>query len=368
MNDWTKIFHLYLVRHVGLHIIGACLVLVFLTGLIDFAEILNRASNRDSVSTMMAIAMGLFKLPSSLPVLIPFAVLFGALISFHKLNHHNEIIIARSGGFSMPRLVFGPIFLSFVIGVLMLIVVDPIASATSKRYTQMEEQNFGASSRSLTVSTEGIWLRDRNDWQNLIVTGATLNRSDDALIILGGEVFVFSPENTWLTRYTPTTLSFVDNAWLMEGGTMMRRDGKVLPFATTTIRSSLTSADLTDSKQKPTTIPFYKLWGYIQVLDQAGLSSLGHRSYLYYQASIPLVLIGMVLIAGYFALSYRGRQQRSRLVLIAIACGLGFYFVKDMMYVFGTSGRLPPWVAGLAPGMIITSIGLATLIRADNLS
>ena len=369
MTGWSKIFHLYLVRHIGLHVVGACLVLVLLTGLIDLAELLRRAANRESVTTVMAVAMGLLKLPSSLPVLIPFAVLFGALIGFYKLNQQNEIIIVRSGGFSMPRLVFGPVLFCFALGVGMLIVVDPIATATSKRYTLIEEQSFGASARSLTVSTEGIWLRDRNELQNLIVTGATLNRSDDGLTILGGEVFTFSTDNTWLSRYSPQTLSFVDNAWIIHGGTVMQRDGRVLPFsARISIPSSLTAADLTDSNQKPRTIPFYKLWGYIQVLDQAGLSSLGHRSYLYYQLSMPLVLIGMVLIASYFALSYRGRQQRMRLVVVAIACGLVFYFVKDMMYVLGTSGRLPPFVAGLAPGLIITSIGFATLIRADSLS
>ena len=368
MKGWSKIFHLYLVRYIGLHVVGVCLVLVFLTGLIDLAELLRRASNRESVTTVRAIVMGLLKLPSNLPVLIPFAVLFGGLIGFYKLNQHNEVITARSGGLSMPRLVFGPVLFSFAFGVLVLIVIDPVATATAKRYAVMEEQSFGASARSLTVSTEGIWLRDRNDSQNLIITGTTLKRNNTVLTILDGEVFTFTPENAWLVRYSPETLSFIGRAWVMQGGTMMQRDGKILPFNGQTITSSLTAAELTNSNQKPRTIPFYKLWGYIQVLDQAGLSSLGHRSYLYYQVSIPLVLIGMVLIASYFALSYRGRQRRWRLIIAAVACGLVFYFIKDMMYVLGTSGRLPPVVAGLAPGMIITSIGFATLIRADSVS
>jgi len=360
---WTRILTLYLFRHTLIHILLAGLILIFIVNLIDMAELLRRSANKDSISSFTALIMSLLRIPSSVPFILPFAVMFGALVSFYKLSQQNEIIVARSSGLSMLQIIFGPILSVMLISLVMLVVIDPISSATNSRFIIMEEQKFGSTGRNLTVSTEGIWLRDRGTYQNLIISGSRLKRSD--LSIADGEVYTFDKDNTWTSHYLPETLIFDDGNWQLEGGRVMRQDGTIANLGVLTLPSVLSRSDLTSSNKKPETIPLYRLWSYITVLDQAGLSSLGHRSYLYYQASTPLVLVGMTLIAGYFGLVYRGRKKRIRLIAFAIFSALGFYFFKDIMYVLGSSGRLPPIIAGIAPGFIVTTIGFATLIRSD---
>jgi len=352
-----------LFRHTLIHILLAGLVLIFIVNLIDMAELLRRSANKESISSLTALIMGLLRIPSSVPFILPFAVMFGALISFYKLNQQNEIIIARSSGLSMLQIITGPMISGILLSMIMLVVVDPISSATNSRFMVMEEQNFGSTGRNLTVSTEGIWLKDRSEYQNLIISGTRLDQAE--LSIEQGEVYTFDKDNTWTSHYLPETLIFDNGNWHLEGGRVLRQDGTIASLNVLTLPSVLTRTDLTSSNKKPETIPIYRLWNYITVLDQAGLSSLGHRSYLYYQASMPLVLIGMTLIAGYFGLVYRGRRKRIRLIAFAIFSALGFYFFKDIMYVLGSSGRLPPVIAGIAPGFIVTMIGLATLLRSD---
>ncbi|MCE2517051.1 MAG: hypothetical protein J4F41_04290, partial [Alphaproteobacteria bacterium] len=60
-----------------------------------------------------------------------------------------------------------------------------------------------------------------------------------------------------------------------------------------------------------------------------------------------------------------GRATWGHLITVGIGVGLVFYFMKDFLYVMGTSGRLPPFVAGFAPGVIMVTLGIALLIRAD---
>jgi len=360
---WNRILTLYLFRHTLIHILLAGLVLIFIVNLIDMAELLRRSANKESISSLTALIMGLLRIPSSVPFILPFAVMFGALISFYKLNQQNEIIIARSSGLSMLQIITGPMISGILLSMIMLVVVDPISSATNSRFMVMEEQNFGSTGRNLTVSTEGIWLKDRSEYQNLIISGTRLDQAE--LSIEQGEVYTFDKDNTWTSHYLPETLIFDNGNWHLEGGRVLRQDGTIASLNVLTLPSVLTRTDLTSSNKKPETIPIYRLWNYITVLDQAGLSSMGHRSYLYYQASMPLVLIGMTLIAGYFGLVYRGRRKRIRLIAFAIFSALGFYFFKDIMYVLGSSGRLPPVIAGIAPGFIVTMIGLATLLRSD---
>lgn len=353
----------YLIRHSGLRILLAIGIIVTTIAVIDTAELFRRVSNKEAVSAVSVLFMEGIKLPSTLPTLIPFGVLIGLIASFQKLRSSNEVVIARTNGISLIKLSIPASIFVLGLSLFSLIVIDPIASATKKRYLNLEEQIFGGNGRNLTVSTEGIWLRDRNSNLTMIIHGDGINTADVSLI--NPLVYTFDMDNTLISRFYPETLSLKKGYWEISGGNVIRQDGKVQTVDETQISSSLSQRDLTHSNKRPETIPIFELWGYIDVLEQAGLPSLGHSSYLYYQLSTPLVLIGMVLIVARFTLSPTGRVGWGHLVIFTIVTGLVFYFAKDLLYVMGASGRLPPFVAGFAPGVMMMGIGIVLLIRAD---
>lgn len=360
---WSRILFMYLFKHVLIHVLLTWIILALVVNLIDTAELLRRSANKEAISSVTAITMAFLKFPSSLPFLLPFAVMFGALISFHKLSHKNEIIVARSAGLPVSKIIIGPVICAIMLSLIMMFVIDPISSATNNRFAALEEQNFGSTGRNLSVSTEGIWLKDSFSGQNIIINGSRLNPSK--LIMENGELYRFDKDNTWVSHYLPDRLWFENNRWQLEGGRILLNDGTIIALDSISFPSSLNAADLTSSNKKPETISLIKLWSYIDVLEDAGLNSLGHRSYFYYQISLPIVLIGMIMIAGHHGLTYKGRRKRLSVIMVAMISALGFYLFKDIMYVFGTSGRLPPIIAGLAPGCIVTLIGFGSLMKAD---
>ena len=73
----------------------------------------------------------------------------------------------------------------------------------------------------------------------------------------------------------------------------------------------------------------------------------------------------MVMIVARLTLGFGARGGWVHLVLLSLVSGLVFYFIKDFLYVMGTSGRLPPLVAGFAPGTVMVCLGTALLMRAD---
>jgi lipopolysaccharide export system permease protein len=355
---------LYLTRHVALHIFSAIGIIVLIVAVIDAAELFRRVSNKEDISSLSVLVMEAIKMPSTLPTLIPFGVLFGLIFSFQKLRSTNEIIIARTNGLSLAKISIAPALFILVLSFFTLSVVDPIASATKKRYLSLEENIFGGNGRNLTVSTEGIWLRDRSSENSLIIHGDGIDAEIFALI--NPLVYTFDENENLHSRYYPDVLVLQEGYWQINGGHAIGKDGRVTPIEDIKkLNSSLSRRDLTHSNKRPETIPLYELWGYIDVLDQAGLPSLGHTSYLYYQLSLPLILVGMVLIVVRFTLSTTGRVSVGHFMVFSVVLGLLFYFTKDLLYVMGSSGRLPPIVAGFAPGLLMIGIGAVMLIHAD---
>lgn len=353
----------YLSWHICTRIMLSLGAIISIVALIDTAELFRRVSNKTEVANSSILLMEAMKIPSTLPDLIPFGVLIGSIISFHKLRSANEVVIARTSGLSLLKFMAAPITFVFIFSIFVLVVIDPIASATKKRYQALEDEIFGSNGRNLSVSTEGIWFRDQQTVFPVIIHGEAIDSS--TMEIIDAVVYTFSPEDKLISRYYPDHLFLKDGYWLLEGGIKMGADGIMQKSEGTQLETSLRERDLNHSNKRPETIPFFELWGYISVLNKAGLSSLGHSSYFYYLMFMPFVLIGMIMIAARFALAYGNRQGWIHLVVFTLGLGLVFYFLKDFLYVLGTSGRLPPILAGSAPGVIMISLGTGLLFRAD---
>ena len=63
----------------------------------------------------------------------------------------------------------------FTFGLVHITIINPIAATTAKQYEYLMEEIFGNNSQSeLSVSTNGIWMRDVEGSNNLIINGETL--------------------------------------------------------------------------------------------------------------------------------------------------------------------------------------------------
>jgi len=354
---------LYMMRHLALRVTASVFAIVMIVAIIDTAELFRRVSNKEAISSFTVLMMEAVKLPSTLPTLIPFGLLIGLIISFQKLRSSNEIVIARTNGLSLLKITTGPIVFVVLLSMMVLVIIDPIASATRKRFETLEENLFGGNGRNLTVSTKGIWFRDRNSTINMIIHGNEIDTEN--LELIDPLIYTFDGDNKLISRFYPDSLILQEGYWEIKGGHMLDQSAQVRDVTLTRIQSSLSQRDLTHSNKRPETIPLFELWGYIDVLEKAGLPSLAHLSYLYYQISMPFVFIGMVLIVSRFTLSLTERTGWRHVVIFTVTLGLGFYFLKDVLYVMGASGRIHPLVAGFAPAILMKIMGMGLLIRAE---
>lgn len=355
----------YLFWHMMMRVLLVMLGGIVLIGIIDIAELFRRVGDKEGVGFLTVLVMQGVKTPSTIPFMLPFSVLFGAMYSFHTLRAQNEIVIARTSGLSLLKLMIPPIVFAVIYAIFALVVIDPVSSATSKRYDVMEQEILGSGGRNLSVSTEGIWFRDQNKRYATIIHGDAIDSASSEII--NPVVYTFDQNERILNRYYPESMILQENYWDLQGGLMMGPVGRVTPIDHAQIDTTLTARDLSHSNKRPETIPLFSLWNYISVLERTGLPSLGYESYLYSKLALPFVLIGMVMIAGRFTLTLSGRRKTTHVLVFSIVFGVLFYFLNDFLYVMGTSGRLPPLIAGFAPGFTMTVLGTGLLIRADEI-
>ncbi|WKL56378.1 LptF/LptG family permease [Asticcacaulis sp. ZE23SCel15] len=123
--------------------------------LIDFVEISKSLGVRTELSSLQILGLMLLKSPNVILVLLPFAFLFGTLAAFVNLNRRSELIAMRAAGMSAWRFVTPASVTAFMIGVITVTALNPLATYLSDNYERVRARIEGTA-----MAKEGdIYLR-----------------------------------------------------------------------------------------------------------------------------------------------------------------------------------------------------------------
>ena len=129
---------------------------------------------------------------------IPFVILFSSMSTLVVLNRKYELVVARSAGISAWQFLTPLCAGSLLIGIVMILVVNPFSSYA---LTKVQELEFALGLQRGSVGTieRPPWIRQRTD-EGVTIIGA--KRVARRGMLLGGATFVRFDEKR---RYFRTT-------------------------------------------------------------------------------------------------------------------------------------------------------------------
>jgi lipopolysaccharide export system permease protein len=258
---------------------------------------------------------------------------------------------------------FGPVAATLILGVLAVAAFNPIVAATSLRYEVMSQRYAGAEASVLSVSREGLWLRQGGAEGQTVIRA--LRASRDGTRMFDMTFLSFDAEGAPVERVEAAEAQLVPGAWEV-------RDAKVWPLAgasnpereavtheTMRIPSDLTLDRIRDSFGTPSAIPIWELRTFIAQLEEAGFSARQHRVWFQMELALPLFLVAMVMIGAGFTMRHARLGKTGQMVLYALLFGFGLYFVRNFAQVLGENGQIPAVLAAWSPPIagILASLG-----------
>ncbi len=354
----------YISRH---FLVGMAYVLAALVGLlflVDVVELLRRASGHDDATFRIVLQMSLLHVLPMTQKVIPFAVLFGGMLALTRLTRSNELVVARAAGVSVWQFLLPGLLLAIVIGGLSVAVFNPLASATSWRYEQMDNEYLRGRPSLLAVPSSGLWLREgRKDGQT-VIHAQSLSQPDmelrDVMIIIneGADRFV--------RRIDAETAKLREGYWDLQNVLVSAPDRPSEIFTEYRLETKLTLDQIQEGFAPPETMSFWELPGFIATLEEAGFSALRHRLHWHSLLAVPLLLCAMVLIAATFSLRLTRLGGAGLLILGGLLVGFLLYFVTDVVLALGLSSKIPVVLAAWSPAGVFTMLGLAMLFHLED--
>jgi len=357
-----------LFRYFGLRYIGWLLISIFgLTStvtLIQAIELARRASNKlQDGQTINIVGMSLLNIPSVIELTLPISLIVGSMLCFETWNRSNEFVVSRGFGRSIWAILSPVSFAAGMIGLLFVVLVNPIGSLTSREYEKQMGELFGSGQQRMSVSADGIWLRDTPPTGQFIINGDMLDV--DTAQIMNPTIYTFSEKNELDLRIRASSMQLTDTGWIIDGATLWQNDGDRMERDMMMLPSGLAALDLGLSSEPPKTIPFVSLPAFINLLESAGLPTIEHRLHFHKLLSLPFLMIGLAMLSARATLTNMTRGRRAKLFTRGIIIAVSIFLFAHFMQILGTSLRLPAIVAAWAPAIIVMILGAILLARMD---
>ena len=354
----------YIARRFLISIGLVFLVVVGVAFLIDVINLGDRAASREGANFTVVMGMALLRLPYIAQKVLPFAVLFGTMLTYIWLTRTNELIVTRAAGVSAWQFLLPSLFLAAALGVFVITVFSPLSSAMIARFERMEAEYLRGQESLLSVSPGGLWLREGNASRQYVIHASQVTESGADLhdVI----IFAFEGEDRFVERIDAVDARLGDGVWELRDVLVTRPDTTAETIPELRLPTELTLHRIQDSFASPETMSFWALPAFIHTMEAAGFSALRHRIHWHSILAVPLLLSAMVLVAATFSLRLTRRGRLGLFILAGLGSGFMLYFVSDVSLALGMSGSLPAILSAWAPATIFAMLGSALLFHLED--
>lgn len=339
-------------------------VLAALIILVDLVESLRFIDKFPGGDFGFAVAVTLLRAPSVVQTMLPFVFLFGSIWLFSELNRRAEIAVMRSAGLSVWRLLGPAAFVAVITGFLAITIVDPASTQFLAQSEKMKDSLRGAASSIVRVFGDGIWLRQRDAGNVLLINARGYD--PDRAVLTRVVMWRLDQNSAFLERIdAPEAALSGRTIELYKARIKSPEDTLDHKTPIYAIPTNLTPADLRERVDAPETLSLWKLPRFMLLAEAAGLPTTRYNIRFHDLCSTPLKLLAMVLIAAMFSLRPVRSGGALKLLLFAVAAGFLLYVISELATALGESGIAPVALAAWAPAIAVTLAAITGLLHLE---
>lgn len=335
--------------------------------LFDMLEQIRRYGN-DGVTFRGLLALTFLNVPKSIYRILPLITIIAAIFYFLALARSSELVVARASGRAIGTTLMAPVTVALLLGLVSVAVLNPIVAGTMARY-QTVADDFREKRSTLSVSREGLWLRQADEDGQTVIRAARASLDGTEL---GDVTFLsFDSGGKPVQRIEAAEARLVTGAWNISGARIWPLDSdnpeREARFAADlSVPSTLTPDEILDSFGDPAAIPIWDLPAFIARLEAAGFSARLYRVFLQMELSLPLLMAAMTLVGAAFTMRHTRLGRTGIMVLLALCTGFSLYFIRNFAQILGEQGQIPIPLAAWAPAVATLLLPIALILHLED--
>jgi lipopolysaccharide export system permease protein len=355
-------------RYLGLRFLNA-VMLVFvgiflLIGLLDYIELMRRASDIPNVSALLVAKTSLFRVPQVTERVLPFCVLIGAMSSYLDLSRRLELVIARSAGMSAWQFIAPALLVAFLLGIFATAVYNPIAAVMREQSKRFEAQLFAKQTAQYTNPNAPFWATQSTPEGRAIINAQTSR--NQGVMLIGVTMMILDNANHFQRRIEARSATLEPGVWRMQDARVFRLGKIPVDRPVLLLKTSLTPEQVRESFATPETVPFWELPTYIQIAKHAGLAGAGYKLQFQKLLARPFLLVAMVFLAAAVSLRFFRFGGVQKMVLSGVLAGFLLYILSKVTEDLSKAELMHPVAAAWLPVLAGGLTGFVALLYQED--
>ncbi len=363
------ILDLYFARRFIQSFLLIAAVILSLVMLIDLIEQLRKFEEVD-VTFGQLIQLMLLNLPSAINEILPLLMILSAVVMYVGLARTSELVVTRATGRSGIRALAAPVLVASVIGILTVSTLNPIVAATSNRYQQLSDTYRTGGPAALSLSSEGLWLRQGGEQGQSVIRASGVGAGAD--VLYGVTILTYAPDGGPVRRIEARSARLENDDWVLRGAKVWPLVAGINPESNAVVHdelvipSTLTQERIRDSLGRPPGLSVWEMPETIRELAAAGFSTKRYQVWYQVELARPVFLVAMVLVGAAFTMRHTRFGGTGLAVLAAVLLGFALYFVRNFAQILGENGQIPIALAAWAPPAASIMLALGLLLHAED--
>jgi lipopolysaccharide export system permease protein len=355
-------FSRYMTRRFVAAVGGTFLGTFSLVLVVDFVEQLRRVEDFSRSPTQLVALLALYRVPAFVEIVLPFAVLVGAMLCFLGLSRKLELVVARAAGLSAWQFLMPAIVVAALIGVAATTIYNPVASDFRERSLRLETQLFGRV--FFSDQRSDFWIRQASgDGQAVINASSATERGRNLSHVT---VLVFENDGRFRQRIDADSATLGDGHWLLRRARVTPLDQEATNHDTLVLPTQLTAAQVQQSFVMPEQVSFWELPQFIELARRTGLPSARFELQFQLLLARPLLLVAMVLVAAAATLRFARLGGLGRTILGGVVAGFLLYVGSELAGNLGRTNLVPPVLAAWSPAFLGALMGFMVLLKQED--
>jgi lipopolysaccharide export system permease protein len=301
-----------------------------------------------------ALAYVATTLPRRIYENIPLSALIGCLVGLGLLASNTELVIMRSAGVSLLRII------GFVLRPVMLFIVAAVLLGEyAVPYTDQLAEGRRAMLLGKQDLSRGFWNKENNEFIHVSVVFP----SGD---LFGVSRYQFDKDAELQSASFSASANFTERGWLERDGVVTYfgdQQTKAEQFAQREWNSTMSPQLLRLVSMEPESLAVSELYHYANYLQQQGQSAGIHWLAFWNKALQPLTTLSLVLIAVSFIFGPLRESTTGLRIFAGVVTGIIFSTSQDLLGPASLVYGFPAFWAVLLPIAVSICIGLLLLRR-----
>lgn len=337
------------------------LVLSVLMALFIFITFIDELGsvNRGSYGLLKITQFIILSIPKILYEVFPIAALIGAIIGLSNLAKDSELIVMRSAGVSLGRIVFSTVKVGCILGVVALILGELVAPVSETKALRIRAE---AIQNQVKQKTDfGLWMRDGSSF---ISIGEVL----PDLSLINIIIFEFD-ENSKLRHLSRAKNGIYDRnqgRWVLQNldRTIIDPDRAFADQVKAAKWQTEVSPEILGVFLiEPGQLSMWQLLKYIDHLKANNQETKDYKLSFWSKIVAPINILVMLILAVPFVFKQVRSGSLGRSLFSGIMMGLGFFILTKVFGYFVLLYSIPAFLGAIIPTICVLGVSLILVKR-----